>query len=89
MPSNLPSGWVAFRALRRASAKPRPTRHGNWKHGGQSRAGLEQERKLRLVLRLLDAPRRCVDDATHLALPVPAEAGGVGRLCRGAERAEQ
>ena len=54
---NVPAGWAAFRALRQTPAPHRPKRHGNWKHGARSRLGMEEWRELRVMLRILDAPR--------------------------------
>lgn len=53
---NVPNGWAAFRALRQTPARHRPKRHGNWQHGGRSRFGIDEGRKLRLMLRLIAAP---------------------------------
>lgn len=53
---NEPGGWAAFRALRQTPAPHRPKRHGNWKHGARSRFGIEEGRKIRETLRILDAP---------------------------------
>lgn len=57
---NVPAGWAAFRAIRQTPGRQRPKRHGNWKHGGRSRFGIDQGRKLRAMLRIIDAPRRGV-----------------------------
>lgn len=54
---NVPAGWAAFRALRQAPAPHQPKRHGNWKHGMRSRFGIDEGRKIRVMLRILDAPR--------------------------------
>jgi hypothetical protein len=45
---NNPTGWAGFIALRHEPVA-QPKRHGNWKHGGYSKAGREAGRRLRLV----------------------------------------
>lgn len=51
---NVPAGWAAFRALRQTPAPHRAKRHGNWRHGGRSRWGVEQAREVRCLVRALD-----------------------------------
>ena len=55
---NAPSGWAAFRALRQTPAKIRPARHGNWRHGGRSKAFPGLMRELRFAGWLLRRPGR-------------------------------
>jgi hypothetical protein len=53
--SNAPTGWAAFRALRKPPMSVPHRRHGNWIHGRYSKTRIEGMRELR---RLIKVPRR-------------------------------
>ena len=52
MMQDRPPGWGGFVALRR-KPETKPKRHGNWLHGGRSKAGREAGHDLRRVLAFL------------------------------------
>lgn len=49
---NDPTGWAAFRALRQAPSPAYAPRHGNWRHGMRSKAGIAAMRRVRLATRV-------------------------------------
>jgi hypothetical protein len=64
------TGWAAFRAFRKEPA-PIPTRrHGNWVHGGYSRAYIEGMRNVRRYARIARGAWYLFDP--DMASPVPA-----------------
>jgi hypothetical protein len=53
-----PTGWALHCRVRDPSARIKPHRHGNWKHGRRSKRGRAELKELREVIRNLNALMR-------------------------------
>ncbi len=68
--ANVPTGWAAFRALRRPPTPLPHRRHGNWIHGRFSRSQIEGMREAGRLIRIVRGTWR-LPDLVEVDRPAP------------------
>ena len=77
--SNAPTGWAAFRAMRKPPT-PLPHRlHGNWVHGRYSKARIEGMQELRQLVKILRGAWWLPIPGTDRPKPIGWKAYRIGR----------
>src|ERR1700722_15631207 len=77
--SNAPTGWAAFRAMRKPPTPPPHRLPGNGLHGRYSKAGIEGMQELRQLVRILRGAWWLPIPGTDSPKPIGWKAYRIGR----------